>query len=230
MSPRVVFFDFGGTLANLAPSINEPWKVWARVAREFGLKISDSQIQKANESADRHFKGRIYAYHGRTRDFWHVRDTWVMDQLGMVARKQEFFDALQALFGDPTLVQLYPETTEVLGELRRAGFRLGVISNFTDGLIPLLKHHGLAAILDTVTYSQEVGAEKPDPRVFSLALKRIGCRADEAVHVGDSWESDFLGAKRAGLRAIWLNRDGVEPPGPGEMIRSLREIPNLLKA
>jgi putative hydrolase of the HAD superfamily len=228
MPARAVFFDFGGTLGTMAPVIEEPWRAWSQVARELELAIADSQLQVVNEEADRLFEGRIYAYHGRTQEFWRIRDMWAIDRLGITSQKQEFFDALQAIFGDPTLVQLYPETLDVLAETRSLGYHMGVISNFTDGLLSILKHHGLDAFFDSVTYSQAVGAQKPDSRVFAEALAQTGCSPSEAVHVGDSWEGDYLGATRAGIRAIWLNRGGIPPPERCEMVRDLRGILPLL--
>jgi putative hydrolase of the HAD superfamily len=229
MPVRAVFFDFGGTLGTLAPSLNDPWRAWSQVAKELGLAINDSQIQVVNKEADRHFEGRIYSFHGRTQEFWHMRDMWAIDRLGITSQKQEFFDALQTIFGDYSLVQLYPETLEVLRKTRAMGYHMGVISNFTDGLVSILKHHDLDAFFDSVTYSQEVGTQKPDARMFARALNRAGCRAAEGVHVGDSWEDDYLGAKRAGLRAIWLNRNAIEAPEPCEMIHDLGELPHLLE-
>jgi putative hydrolase of the HAD superfamily len=226
--PRAVFFDFGGTLGMLTPVLNDPWRAWSQVARQFQLDVSDSQIQEANEEADRKFGHLIYAYHGRTAEYWRLRDTWVIDRLGVVARGPEFFDALQAIFTDSSRVQLYPEALEVLQELRPAGFHLGVISNFTDGLLPILKYHELDPMFDSVTYSQEVGAEKPDPRVFFRALERAHCKPEEAMHVGDSWESDYLGAVGVGIDAVWLNRRQNPSPIPCQEIADLRGLLPLL--
>lgn len=192
------------------------------------MGIPHARLERANEEADRRFGGLIYAYHGRTADFWRLRDMWVIDQLGVKRRRGEFFDTLQAMFDDPSQIQLYPETRAVLANLRSKGFSMGVISNFTDKLLTLLQHHGLREFFETVTYSQEVGAEKPDGRLFSRALGRAHRKPAGAVHIGDSWLSDYMGARQAGLRAIWLNRDGGDPPGPCEMIRALSDLPPLL--
>jgi putative hydrolase of the HAD superfamily len=230
MTRKAVFFDFGGTLGSLAPSIDEPWRAWAQVASKFGHGITEARIREVNEEADRRFRGQIYAYHGRSADFWRMRDMWVIDRLGIMSERDDFFDALQAIFGDASLVQLYPETREVLELLRAKGYRLGVISNFTDGLIPILEYHRLAPLFESVTYSQAVGTEKPDPLVFAYALTRAGCNANEAVHVGDSWEGDYLGASRAGLEAVWLNRERRQPPAPCREITDLRGLLPVLSA
>jgi putative hydrolase of the HAD superfamily len=230
MTLRAIFFDFGGTLASLTPSLEEPWRVWSQVAEQFELNISDSEIQRVNEEADVKFGEKIYVYHGRTAEFWRLRDMWVMDQLGVVTRKREFFNTLQAVFEDPARIQLYPETLGVLRELRARELHIGVISNFTDGLLPILKHHGLDALLDSITYSQEVGVEKPNPRVFLRALMRANCRPEDAVHIGDSWESDYLGATGVGMTAVWLNRNRNPAPEACQEIWNLRQLPSLLTA
>ena len=60
--------------------------------------------------------------------------------------------------------------------------------------------------------SEEAGVSKPDPRIFRIALERLGCAAGEAVMVGDSWSADIVGARAAGIRAIWFNpRHGAVP-------------------
>ena len=228
MTVRAIFFDFGGTLGWLEPVIDVPWKAWAKAAADLHLELSESEIRRANKEADRRFDGQIYHYHGRTQEFWRMRDMWTIGRLGVTSRRQELFDALQALFGDPRWVHLYPETIETLEQTRKMDCHMGAISNFTDGLLTLLTYHGLDRFFNSVTYSQAVGASKPDPRVFDRALERAECGPSEAIHVGDSWESDYLGAKRAGLRAVWLNRNGANPPEPCEMIRDLREVPRLL--
>ena len=66
--------------------------------------------------------------------------------------------------------------------------------------------------VDALIVSAEVEAAKPDPAVFMAALQRIHCQPREAVMVGDSWEQDILGAVRAGIRAVWLNRFGLLCP------------------
>lgn len=228
MARPVLFFDFGGTLAQIPPLLWEPWRVWVRVGREIGLELPEAQIREANEEADRRFRGQIYAYHGRTGEFWRLRDTWMIGRLGVRDRREELFDGVQTTFNDPSIVRLYPETRGVLEDLRTGGFPMGVISNFTDRLIALLDHHGLLGMFETVTYSQEVGAEKPDGRVFAQALQRTNHRPADAVHVGDSWTEDYVGARSAGLRAIWLNRLGAEPPEPCEMVSDLRGVLPLL--
>jgi putative hydrolase of the HAD superfamily len=67
---------------------------------------------------------------------------------------------------------------------------------------------GLARHFDSMTISCEVGAEKPDGRMFRAALQSAGVAADEAVHVGDNDSEDVRGSEAVGMRAILLDRGG----------------------
>jgi putative hydrolase of the HAD superfamily len=75
-----------------------------------------------------------------------------------------------------------------------------------------LEAHGLAALVDFVIDSSEVGVEKPDPRIFALGLARGGVAASEAAYVGDLYSVDVLGARAAGLAAVLIDPRGYWGP------------------
>ena len=84
--------------------------------------------------------------------------------------------------------------------------------------------------IDLLMASEEAGVSKPDPAIFALALGRLGCSADEAVMVGDSWENDIVGAQRAGIRAVWFNPRGEAPPASGvPVLRALAPVEAALE-
>ena len=84
---------------------------------------------------------------------------------------------------------------------------------------------GFSPYLDTVVTSEEAGVAKPDPRIFEIAIGRLGRPREETVMVGDAWATDVAGARAAGLRAIWFNRFGAASPDP-----SVSEIGSLAPA
>ena len=90
-----------------------------------------------------------------------------------------------------------------LARMRRAGLELACVTNWDVGIGEQLERAGLAHYLSAVVSSAETGAEKPDPRVFTEALERLGVSPERAVHIGDE-EADQAGALAAGL--------GFEPP------------------
>jgi putative hydrolase of the HAD superfamily len=113
----------------------------------------------------------------------------------------------------------------ILLPLVRARARVGVVSN---NLLAEQREKvvvcGLDAYVDTLVVSEEAGVAKPDPAIFRLALDRLGCAADEAVMVGDSWSADIAGARAAGIRAIWFNRSGEAQPEDDRAIAELRAL------
>jgi FMN phosphatase YigB (HAD superfamily) len=77
-----------------------------------------------------------------------------------------------------------------------------------------LRQCELDAYIDVLVVSEEAGLSKPDPRIFQIALERLACRPDEVVMVGDSWPADVIGARAAGIEAIWFNPDRAPSPEP----------------
>jgi len=166
---------------------------------------------------------------GRTPEYWKLYDGQVMDRLRIRDHREDLSKAIDTVFGDPSRVEVFSDARPVLETLRSRGYHLGLISNHNDGLLKILEYHSLSGLLESVTYSQEAGAEKPAPEIFARALGRAKCTPTEALHVGDSISADVEGARRSGLQAIWLNRD--HRPGSVESItiRTLDELPHVLE-
>jgi HAD superfamily hydrolase (TIGR01549 family) len=92
--------------------------------------------------------------------------------------------------------------------------RIGIVTNnLLEEQRDKLAFCGLASGVDALIASEDVGVSKPDPRIFKIALERLGVRAGDAVMVGDSWSHDIVGATHAGIRAIWFNPDRKPAPG-----------------
>ena len=118
---------------------------------------------------------------------------------------------------------------DVLPTLEALGQRyvVGVISNGGISLGEL----GLEGVVKFAVLAQDCGVEKPDPRIFQIALEKARCSPHELVHVGDSLESDVAGATNAGIGSVWLNRNG-QPRDPGIKpdyeISTLRQLVGIL--
>jgi len=85
-----------------------------------------------------------------------------------------------------------------LERLRRAGLALACVSDWDAGIGEQLERAGVSGFLSAVVSSAETAAEKPDPRVFAEAVRRLGVAPERALHIGDD-EVDRRGAKAAGL-------------------------------
>lgn len=105
---------------------------------------------------------------------------------------------------------LVPGCLEVLDALAAVeGLALAVVTNnLVEEQIQKLDLLGLAHRFEQVVISEAIGITKPDPRIFAVALERLGVGPEEAVMVGDSFRSDVEGAEAAGIRAVWLDRFG----------------------
>jgi len=101
---------------------------------------------------------------------------------------------------------------DLLAALRLHG-RIGVVSNnLLDEQREKLDFCGLAAYVDVLTVSEEAGVSKPHPRIFQIALERLGVSAADAVMIGDSWAADIAGAARMGIRPVWFNPRRLPQP------------------
>lgn len=111
--------------------------------------------------------------------------------------------------------------------------RVGIVSNnLLDEQQEKLRQCALEPFVDALVVSEEIGVSKPDPAIFRVALERLGCGAEDAVMVGDSWAADVVGARATGIRAIWFNRHGLPSPDPCagvEEIRALRPAEDVMR-
>jgi putative hydrolase of the HAD superfamily len=129
--------------------------------------------------------------------------------------------ALDALMG-ALRFEAFADAAPALARLRDLGLRLIVVSNWDCSLPDVLHEVGLLTLVDGVVSSAVAGAAKPDVRIFEAALALAGCRAAEALHVGDSPANDVEGARAAGIQSLLLARGG------GGDLLSLQELPALL--
>lgn len=112
--------------------------------------------------------------------------------------------------------------------------RVGIVSNnLIEETREKLVFCRLAPLVDAVVVSGDEGVSKPDPRIFRIALDRLGVTAADTVMIGDSWASDIVGASRAGIRAVWYNPTRKARPAVGAgvaEIHALRPIAPVLAA
>ena len=130
-----------------------------------------------------------------------------------------------------TASQPLPGAGSLLSALKARGIRTAVVTNnLVSEQRSKLAHCRLEADVDALVTSEEVGVQKPDPRIFQAALDRVGVRPAEAVMVGDAWATDIEGARAAGVRPIWLNRFGVTSPDPTvQEIRRLEPVEDVIE-
>lgn len=130
---------------------------------------------------------------------------------------------------------VYPQAADCLAALH-GKYKIGIIANQNPGTAVRMERYGLSRYLDLIIASAEEGLEKPDPRIFELALKRADCLPGHAVMIGDRLDNDILPAKRLGLKTIWIRqgfggmgRPLTEMDTPDHCVNDLGELVELLK-
>ena len=111
-----------------------------------------------------------------------------------------------------------------LERLRQAGLRMAVVSNANGTVDRLFERLELARFFHAIVDSQVEGIEKPDPRLFELALARAGGERATALHVGDLYHVDVAGARAARLRVVLVDEGGLYPGADCPRVRSLAEL------
>lgn len=223
---RTVFFDFGGTLVE---QIADPVDVWFEILLARGLQVSREDLGAAYQEANEWFQDVVFAYHGRTRELWPEYDRRVLARLGIEDPTGQHTMAVQEQFNLVRWNRPYPETDAVLDALRTDGRALHVISNATDEIHDRIRELGLSAYFDSVTCSQEAGANKPDPAPFRLALRRAGCAPAEAMHVGNTYAEDVIGARGVGIAPVLVDREGSQSRADCPRIANLTGILKLVR-
>jgi putative hydrolase of the HAD superfamily len=120
----------------------------------------------------------------------------------------------------------YDDVLPTLQKLKER-YRLGLLSNGNS----YPEHCGLDGVFQSVVFSQTHRVEKPDPAIFRITLRELGCSEAELLHVGDSLGNDVEGAHGAGIRCAWLNRNSIENDTtikPDYEISSLTELLDIL--
>ncbi len=161
------------------------------------------------------------------------REAWYRALTDYGVSDSSFADQLSATFLLERRARhvLFFDVKNSLTNLREI-YQLALVTNGA----PDLQHEkiqgaNLAQYFDTILISGEVGIGKPDCRIFKMALDALAASPSETVMVGDSLTRDILGAQRAGLKGIWLNRSGNDAAGqvtPDAQITNLNQIPELL--
>jgi HAD superfamily hydrolase (TIGR01509 family) len=200
---RAIFFDAGNTLIRMDGAA-----IVAELGRQGPARSLDDFRRaewRARVRLDASFQPGASTEHPATGERY-LR--FVLDELGVrdeatqaaMARWRRGYNLPRGLW-----TELEPDAEAALRLARAQGLRTAVISNSNGTIADILAELGLARHVEFVIDSSTVGVEKPDPRIFHLALQRAGVAAHESVYVGDLYSIDVVGARAAGLRAILMD-------------------------
>ena len=210
-SIKHILFDLGGTLMHARGDWN-PIHAQADQALVNKLQACDLQI-----SAEQ-FRQRLHEYyHQRDKDLQETTYHFVLRELlkelsDAEAAESDIRSALDAMYTiTQTNWQLESDTLETLRQLQSSQYKVGIFSNAGDDkdVQELIEGFGVRSYFDFVLTSAACFYRKPHPRAFEIALAQWNIDPQEAVMVGDSLEADIFGAKRLGMKAVWITRRAV---------------------
>jgi len=230
---EIVFLDAGETILHPHPSFPE---LFARTCREHGYTVSPEEVAPVLYGMVRDM-GAVAAEIGVSAPSTTVAGSYALwthiyrrclEGLGIPV--DTLPDELYKVFSDSATYRLYPDALPAVDKLRAEGYRVGLISNFEGWLEEMLVELQAGDVFEVSIISGLVGVEKPDPRIYEIALEQAGVRPDAAVHVGDSIRLDVEPATSVGLKAVLLDRSGAHPDAGWPTIRSLDELPAIIPA
>ena len=223
MPLRAVLFDAGNTLLFLDYA-----RIAAAVGGALDVTLSGARLAAGAPAAARAMERSRVSDRERAIAYLEAlfREAGIPE-----ARMAEVHQALIRLHAERHLWSgIAADAHEALARLRRAGLRLGIVSNSDGRVEEALTAAGLRPYFDVVVDSALAGVEKPDPAIFRTALDALGVAAEEALYVGDLYEVDVLGANAAGIPAVLLVPPAAPRPLGCAAVGSLRALADdLLK-
>ena len=210
MPVNAITLDAAGTLIFPRESVDS---TYARIAEQHGGYLDSTKVYPAFSLAldtmppmacPRQDQHRLHEWEF---EWWRTLVRSVVEECGEVAAFDAFFDTLYRYYALPNEWALFKEVIPTVDAMRARGLRIAVLSNFDSRLEPILSFLGVTERVDSVVYSTEAGAAKPDPKIFQTVCQRLEVAADEVLHIGDNRTADYVGACAAGLHALWLSRN-----------------------
>jgi putative hydrolase of the HAD superfamily len=219
----VVLFDAGGTLISLDHD---------RVGEALGdgEAMPPPECLEAAEARARRWADDGVRSQMSARELWNGYFERLLTDAGLAeGALRGVIERLWAMNAERSLWRVpVPGARTVLETLRAAGRRLAVVSNAEGNVERDLLEAGFGGLLETVVDSHRVGVAKPDPRIFEVALDRLGVESDRCLYVGDVPAFDVAGALAAGIPPVLVDPWDAYPDTPVVRIAGLAELPSLL--
>ncbi|HSD49422.1 MAG TPA: HAD-IA family hydrolase [Actinomycetota bacterium] len=219
MALEVVFLDIGGVIYD-----DRTYRsAVLRGLRDLGAIVTEQEYDAAYEELRR-------AQDGSFRDA--LAERFLRAEVG----REVVTRAVASHWSHPREA-LHQDVRPCLEALVTAGYRLGVIANQPTEVRHAMARDGLTDFFEFLGVSDDLGLEKPDPRIFAHAVEAIGAPPSACAMVGDRLDHDVRPAKVAGMRAVWMLRgEAPERPTreqldePDAWVRTLADLPPALEA
>jgi HAD superfamily hydrolase (TIGR01549 family) len=225
---RTVFFDLGGTLLVMRRD-----RIISRILTDEGYPVKTEQVHSAyfkvepswlTVYGERTMTGEETEEAYRQLDAMICRLLFPNQSEEEVDRVSGLTRRLWATVEKTVPLELYSDAIPTLERLKSDGYMMGLVSNAPPDTVKAIDFLGLSRYLPVIVVSGVVGVSKPNPEIFRIALSQAGTDPGEAIHVGDVYEADILGARNAGIKGLLIDRDGSQSGLDCPHVRSLSEI------
>jgi putative hydrolase of the HAD superfamily len=223
--PEVVFFDLFGTVFKWS---KPPRDAMASALARAGHPMEASTIYQQWREIERRLPPKDEYPSDSEVQYWRHYDGALLTRLG-INPTDELVAEIRAEFERDVRLGLQDDALASLEALKKAGARMGVISNSTHGMMRDFARLNLKPYFQSVVYSQPLNARKPDPHIFLVALSKFGVPPTRAWMVGDDPDHDVRGASGVGIVPILIDRGGRHPEVTSTRVADLREVVRLYK-
>jgi len=213
---KAVFFDWFYTLARFEPPRHQ---LYNQAFREFGIELSPEKVMRGILLADEYFfqenaKSPVAkrSPEEQLEVYTHYPNT-ILTEGGANASKELSLKVLERVreqYKSATFA-LFDDVLPTLKALKQQNLTVGLLTNIDRDMASTCRELGLESYLDFVVTSKETGVDKPNPPIFLAALEKAGVNASEAVHVGDQYKLDVIGARAVGINPILIDRYDMHP-------------------
>lgn len=233
---KAIFFDWFNTLARYDPPREE---LQSQTLRELGIKASTEKVRQGLAAGDRYLFDENFSSPLRKRNREELTKLYlrqqeiILTEIGVKVIEQpdlpgRILMRLRELSRGSRFV-LFEDVLPTLKALRKHEFTLGLLTNLDRDMTPLCRELGLEPYIDFVVTSGEVDSDKPHAPIFLTALERAGVKAAEAIHIGDQYKVDVVGARGVGITPLLLDRYDLSPEvNDCPRLHSLSEVPKYL--
>ncbi|AHC50550.1 2-haloalkanoic acid dehalogenase [Sulfolobus acidocaldarius SUSAZ] len=214
---KVIFIDMGETLVSFSPKFHQPI---FEFLKDKGYNISEKQVFRAinRQLGKKHFPDPTIGGLSEINYYELLYDLKIFPTESLV-------NELMKLNLLSNVWELYEDAFNFIKEAKEMGYKLVLITNATKSVYRIIHDLEIDKYIDGMYASCDLGVLKPHPRIFKMAMEKHG---RPVFHIGDVYEVDYIGALRAGINPVLLDRFGFYEDVKANKVKSLLEVLKLI--
>jgi putative hydrolase of the HAD superfamily len=213
---KAVFFDWFNTLAHYHPPREE---LESQALKELGFNVSLRVISQGLYLADKNYyeENARFPIRQRSREeqaaIYAGYQVTVLKEAGITPEQDLVFKLMNRMrqLNASMKFVLFDDVLFTLKTVKEKKLTIGLLTNLQREIDSMCRELGIAPYIDFTVTSGEVGADKPQPPIFLRALEQARSKPEEAIHVGDQYQNDVMGARGVGINPILIDRTNLYP-------------------